>query len=143
VAFAALHSKDLTPSWKRKIVVVLDLASARSELTEEQVDNLLFDFIDKSSPTTVGPSNIDRFMDTASLLKGKLDREKLEAKFLLKKALDYRVIFEKQGTYTWNRKTGPLEIGATKSESEEFLLNPKKQALVEELEEEIKAKSIN
>jgi len=125
---------------RRKIVNILDLASARTNLTEEQVENLLFEYINSS--TNQPGNNIDKFTGVYELTKTKGGREELEARNLLKKALDYRVITEKQSTYTWVRTSGKIEVGSTYSEAIDFLLNPKKQALVDELEEEIKAKQL-
>lgn len=139
-AFAELESDKLTPSIKAKICAILDLASAKTTLTEEQSTNLLYDYIENSGTGPV--SNIDKFMELTSSLKNKASREEFEAKYLLKKALDYRVVYEKQSTYTWTRPSGSIELGSTYTEAIEFLLNPKKQALIEELEEEIKAKAI-
>jgi hypothetical protein len=137
-AFASLHSKDMTNSMKRKFVYLLDLASTRVVLTDEQVHNLLFDYIDKTAFTP--QSNIDKFMELVNRLKTKDGRENIEARFTLKKAVDNRVIYEKAGTFTWPRSEGALEIGNTLAEAIEFILNPKKQGLVEELEEAVEAK---
>lgn len=139
-AFAALHDKNMTPTAKMDFVIVLELASAFANLTEEQTHNLLFDYIDKSDFRE--GSNIDKFIELFSLLKNAAGREELAARKLLKTALDSRVVYEKQGSYTWNKSTGAIIIGETYTEAINFLLNPKKQALVEELEEEIRLKTM-
>lgn len=139
-AFASLHSTDLTDAIKRKVVSLLELASSKASLTTEQVNNLLYDFIDKSSFTS--GSNIDKFNEVINLLNTPHGREQFEARYVLKQAIDTRVIYEKQGTYTWVRPKGSLVIGERFTEAIDFILNPKKQAEIEELELEIKAKLI-
>jgi uncharacterized protein with NAD-binding domain and iron-sulfur cluster len=137
-AFAALHTKDMTNTMKRKLVSILELATASAQLTQEHVDNLLFDYIDSS---TFRPgNNIDKFTEVYDLTKTADGRKELEARYTLKKALDSRVVYEKQDSYIWTRTSGVLTIGETYSEAIDFLLNPSKQALVEELEAELKAK---
>jgi hypothetical protein len=85
-------------------------------------------------------TNIDKFMELVNLIKtvkGKID---LDAKYLLQQLIDYRVVSEKQSTYTWMRPTGAIVLGETYTEAVEFLTNPKKQALIEDLRAELKIK---
>lgn len=137
-AFAALHDSNLTDTYKRKFVSLLDLASSRASLTAEQVNNLLYDFIEKSSFTP--GSSIDKFNEVYTSLSTPHGREKIEARWILKQALDNRIIYEKQDTYTWIRAKGAVVIGDRYSEAVDYLLNPKKSVDREELLEEIKAK---
>jgi len=139
-AFAMLESDDLTPSMKEKFCAILGLISSNSKVTEEQTHNLLFDWIEQSDYRP--GSNIDKLTELTTLLETATGREDIEARYTLKRAIDNRVVFEKQGGYTWNKATGAIVLGDTYAEAIEFFLNPKKQALVEELEEEIKAKTI-
>jgi len=60
----------------------------------------------------------------------------------LKEAIDNRVIFEKQGAYNWVRPAGAIVLGETQGEAVDFLMNPKKSALVEELAQAIKLKNL-
>lgn len=137
-AFSKLHHKNMDPLTKKKFIFILGLSKTTSTLTEEQVHNLLFDYIDKSGYTD--GSNIDKFTEVFELTKNADGRREIEARLLLKKSLDSRVIYEKQGSYKWVRSSGVLTIGDTYAEAVDFLINPKKEALVEELEEEINAK---
>jgi hypothetical protein len=140
-AFAALHDGVMTVPIKRKMVSILEMSSASLHLSEEQVHNLLFDYIDKSSSQP--GSNISKFMGLYNLLKNKKGKETFEAKAFLKEALDNRVVYEKQGTYTWiSPKDGEIVIGEKYDEAIEFILNPKKQSLVEDIEEQIKSRSV-
>jgi hypothetical protein len=136
-AFAALHDKDLTLPWKRKFVVILEIASDRITLTEEQVNNLLYDFIDKSALHD-GATNINQFLKLFEALKTKDGREHVGAQYLLKRLDDWRIVIEKAGTYTWLMKD--MQIGYNKKEAIDFLLNPKKQALVDDIIEELNTK---
>lgn len=137
-AFALLHSTAFTNEIKRKIVAILDIASARTELSNQQVDNLLFDFVDKS--TVVPGSNIDKLNQLNTLLSHAKGKEEFEARFILKRALDCRVVIEKQGTYTYMKANGPITIGDRYEEAVEFLLNPKKTKELDEILADIKAK---
>lgn len=139
-AFAALHSSELTDSYKRKFVSLLDLASTRSTLTNEQMNNLLYEYIDKSS--YLPGSNIDKFTELVNLLSTPHGREEMEARFILKQSLDARVVYEKQDIYTWVRPKGQIVIGDNYNEAVQFMLNPKKAAELEELQEMIKAKQL-
>lgn len=138
-AFASLESSDLTSPLKRKVVSILELASSRANLTAEQVENTLYEYVDKSS--FLPGSNIDKLTEVLSLLKTPHGREQFEARYILKQAIDARVIYEKQDTYTWTRSRGPLVIGERYTEAIDFILNPKKAAEVEELLAEINAKN--
>lgn len=140
-AFASLHSTDLTNDNKRKTVSLLNLASAKSDLTEMQVHNLLYDYVDKSSFTP--GSNLDKFSEVRVLLTTAPGREEFEARYLLKQATDLRVVYEKQDTFTWIRPKGTIVLGDTYRDAIGFLLNPKKDTLTEELKADIKAKMIN
>lgn len=137
-AFALLHHESMTPTVKEQLVKILDLAKTTTNLTQEQVHNMLFDFVDKSDFRE--GSNIDKLQELYNLIQTADGRIEFEARYLLKQALDSRVVYEKQGAYMWNKVTGLIEIGQNYAEAIEFLTNPKKQALVEELEFEIKAK---
>lgn len=137
-AFAALHSTDFTTAYKRKTVNLLDLSSTRATLTDEQVHNLLFDYIDKTGFTQ--GSNVDKFNEIFNLLGTPDGREEFEARFVIKQAVDNRIVIEKQSTYTWPRSSGIITLGETYPEAVSFIKNPKKSALLEELLNEIHAK---
>lgn len=139
-AFANLHAESMTPSVKHKMVCILELTRTTTSLTIEQVDNLLYDFIDKT--TFTNNSNLDKFLFLFNLLATPIGREELDSKFLLKQGLDTRVLFEKQGAYSWVRPSGVIVLGETYPEAIEFLMNPKKSALIDELKEEIKLKNL-
>lgn len=138
--FAKLHDKDLTPVMKKLFIHVLELANTKAYLTDEQVHNLLFDYIDKSDFRE--GSNIDKFSELYQLLQTATGRDELNARLLLQKLLDSRIIYEKQGSYRWNKPSGLITIGDTYAEAVGFLLNPKKSTLVEDLEKELTAKLI-
>ena len=139
-AFSSLSDTKLTDSYRRKIVSLLNLTtSTKTTLSIEQVNNLLVEYIDKSSYTE--DSNINKYLELYNLLETVTGREELEARFLLLQAIEARLIFEKQGTYTWIRPQGQIVIGDRKEEAIDFLLNPKKASEVEELEAAIKLRN--
>lgn len=137
-AFAALDSPDLTDVYKRKLVTLLGISNSKTALTNQQVNNFLYEFIDKSTSTP--GSNIEKFNNIISLLKTPSGREEFEARFILAQAIDTGVVKEKQDTYTFLRPTGPIVIGDRYSEAVDFILNPKKSSEVEDLQAEIAKK---
>jgi hypothetical protein len=138
-AFAALHDPNMTDVYKRKIVSLMDIAAANSTLSTEQVHNLLFNTIDTTSFTP--GSNVEKFLSYVTMLSTADGRIKFEMMWLLRRAIDSRVIYEKQGTYTWIRPTGnPIVIGERYDDAIDFLLNPKKSSEVEEITEQIEQK---
>lgn len=137
-AFSRLNDPNFTESYKRKVVSILDLSSSRTDLSAEQVNNVLYDYIEKSSYTP--GSNIDKFTEVTSLLDTPTGREQIEARWILRQALDHRVIYEKQDTYTWVRPKGNIIIGDRYVDAIDYILSPKKTAEVEELMAEIQLK---
>lgn len=137
-AFAALENTELTPTYKRKLAVLLELIDTKTVVTNEQLENILFEYIDKS--TYIPGSNIDKFNELYKLLSTATGREEFEARFLLKQAIDVRIVYEKQGTYTWVRAQGQIVLGDRFRDAISFILNPKKADEVEELTEAIKVK---
>lgn len=139
-AFSQLHAATLTEEHKRKMIPILDLASSRVLLTPPQVHNILYSNIEKSGFTP--GAFIFKFNDLVGLLATAPGREEFEARYLLRCAIDSRIVYEKQGSYTWNRSKGLLVLGETETEAVAFLLNPKKSELVEELRGELQAKNL-
>lgn len=139
-ALAALEGENMTPTMKRKFAGILGLGSSLAAMTYEQVDNQLDEYIDTGAADPTGKTSVDKFMELYADLATDLGREKIEAKFLLQNLLDSRIVYEKQGTYRWVRKD--MNIGDRYHEVIEFLLNPKKSADRDELEQELKSKTI-
>lgn len=139
-ALAKLSDTNITDIAKRKILSLLELGSSTASLTNEQVLNVLYDYIDKS--TYLADSNINKFLAIAKLLDTPKGLEEFEARWIIKRAIDSRVVFEKQGTYTWIRPSGSLIIGDRLQDAIDFILNPKKTREVDELKAEIEAKLV-
>lgn len=138
LAFAALHSPDLTLDLKRKVLSLLEVTTIRSSLTDLQVNNLLYEYIDRSdnSPS----SNITKFNWLLNLLSTSPGREEFEARYLIKSGTDLRIISDKQSTYTYIRPKGVIVLGDSLQEAISFILNPKKDTFVDELKQDIKNK---
>lgn len=135
-AFAALHAPDFDDSTKRKFLTILNVANAKSVLTDQQVHNLLYEYIDKSS---LAPgSNIDKFNQLFALLSTAAGKQQIYARFVLKQGLDTNVLYEKQNSYFFNRPTGQINIGDRYEDAVDFILSPKKEKEVEELQKMIK-----
>lgn len=139
--FAALHAETMNDLNKRKLVVILDLANSRTDLSGATLHNLLFEYVDRAVGTK-GFDQINKFINLVNMLNQVDTKIRLENMYLLKQCLDYKVLYEKQGGYSWIRQSGTIEIGQTYDEALDFLANPKKSALVEELNSELKARKI-
>jgi len=139
-AFSILESSSFTDVYKRKFITLLDLADSKSILTAEQVHNILFEYIDKS--TFIPGSNIDKFNELNTLLSTATGRDEFEARYLLKQAVNLRIVFEKQDVYTWVRPKGQIVLGDRFRDAVAFILNPKKAEEVEELQEAVTAKLV-
>jgi hypothetical protein len=138
-AFAKLEENDFTLPWKRKFVVLLGLATPRITLTEEQIQNSLYDFIDQNQTRTGKPkSDVLRFLDLYEKMSTADGRERIEKQYLLEELVDYNIVSEKASTY--KRISKGTEIGYSYEEAVDFLLHPKKQAQVDEMLAELKLK---
>lgn len=138
-AFKKLADDELTDQIKRKVISLLDIASTTATLSGEQIANNLFTFIESSTFTP--NSNIDKFLEIVNLLDTADGRQEFEARYILKQALDCKVVTEKRGTYTFLSPKGPIDIGQRYQEAIEFILDPKKSVEVEDMLELIKAKN--
>ncbi len=138
MTLAKLADSKFLISQKKDFCYILELANTLTELTEELTDNLIFKFID--SDNSEQGTNIAKFNELYDLLSTDVGRAELAARLLLKKSMDTRVVYEKQDSYIWNRSKGVITLGDSYSEAVQFLLNPKKEGFVAELESEIKAK---
>jgi hypothetical protein len=137
-AISELYNTNLTLPVKRQLIVILGIANARTTLTEAQIHNLLFEFIENATGNS--GNNIPKFMELVNMVATPKGRIELEAKFLLQSAIDFRLVIDKQNTYTWLRSTGPVVLGETYSEAIDTLTNVKKVVLVQELQDELKLK---
>jgi hypothetical protein len=139
-AFASLRSKSMTPVMRRKIADILEITKPQASLSEETVVNSLYRFIDTSDFRR--NSNLEKLLGLYHKLSTATGREEIEARHILIRALDARVIYHKAGTYTWIRPEGKLVIGEKHSEAIDFLLNPKKEDLVEDIIKQIEARTV-
>lgn len=138
-AYAMLSSPEMTPILKRKIAILLQITNVKADVPDLVIDNALYVFIDKADNKQL--SNITKFKELFNKATKPDSRIEFEARYLMERALAWRVFSEKQGTYTWIRSKGSIELGNKPESVVAFLIDPKKQDLVEELEKEIKLKS--
>lgn len=138
-AFATLFSELMTEDTKRKLCDLLDITSTTAALTNQQIYNLLYEYIESSS--FIPGSNLEKYFNMYDLLKSKTGIREFNAMHILKRATDRRIVNVKQEEYTWIRPSGTIELGSTKREAVEFIMNDKKQGLIDELLEELKVKN--
>ena len=123
---------DFTDPYKRKMVSILGLAGTKANLTTENVFNTLYEFLNASGHTA--GSNIERYNNYYNLLKTVDGREKYEAMYMLKNAMDNRVVYERQGSYHFVRPEGTVVIGDSYNEAIEYIMSPKRAEEVEQMQ---------
>lgn len=133
-------STEFSLTMQQKFVHILKLAPPSASLTPDAIFNLLDNYIEHT--TFLPGSNIEKFNTLWEELKTPLGRERIEAKHLLERATNGRIIIEKQGAYHWPRPEGQITIGENYAEALSYLLDPKKEAMVEDLEAELKLKGL-
>lgn len=138
-AMAALTGEDFTPTMLRKMCVLMELLSARIEPTQEQTFNILSDLIQEDRVVR-GKSQLDKFMSYVEALKTADGRARFDAEFLLQELIAYNIVLEKTGTYTYLSKG--QDIGYNLEEALNFMMDKRKQAVVEDMEKELKAKKL-
>ena len=124
---------EFTDLYKRKMVSLLGIANAKATLTTENVFNSLYTFLEASS---LGPgSNIEKYLNFYNLLKTAEGRERFEAMYILRLAIDTKVVFERQGSYHFVRPEGTVIIGDSYNEAIEYILAPKRAQEVEQMQD--------
>jgi hypothetical protein len=134
-AFAKLHDKALTPTYQRKIAVILNLINAVHKPTNEHLHNLYYNLIDLATERT--RKDVQRFIELVDNIATKDGRIKLEALYLLQCGLDTRTIVNRKGTYTWIRPEGSIDIGYRLEDALDYLLDPKKDKELIELNDSV------
>lgn len=129
-----------TPEMQRKFVKVLVPQVGKGNLTDIQAYNTLSTAIEDNTKGVDGINFIDKFLKMYEEIQTPKGRETFEASVLLQELINNRVVTEKQGTYTFVSKD--LVIGQNKNKAIEFILNPEKQDLLEEMEQILKAKKL-
>lgn len=136
-AVYALMNPELTDEVKEKIAKKLDLVSRIN--SPQKIYSALSSYIKDSHKEQ--SQRISSFMDIINKLDDVVFKEKLNAEVLLKDLVDYYIVTNKSNTYEWRSKG--IKLGYNKADAIEFLIHPKKQGEVEELQKELKAKLIN
>lgn len=137
-AFSYLFHNKFTLPWRRKFLVLMGEVTARSavSMTEANISNILYNMIDENK-SRKGRSDVARFIELSKRFHStNADvKARLQMEYFLTELVDYMVVLEKADTYTF-LKTG-LELGNSRQETLDVLLNPKKQSLIEELRKEL------
>lgn len=123
---------------QKKFVKLLLPSIAKGKLTNEQAYNSLSESIDTNERYKDGEEFITKFNKLVSLLGDAPGKARFNALVVLQEGIHTFTISEKAGTYTWIAKD--LIIGASKEKAVEFILDPNKADLVEELQEQIMVK---
>lgn len=134
-----LNDPKFTPSYQRKVCKVLQLVKGDvTTIPDEQIYLILDTFIEDGLKAK--EDNLIKFLEVYSLTQSAEGRNELEATVLLEDLVNYRIVTDSRGTYTWISKQ--IIIGQRKIEAVDFLLDPKKQPERDELERQLKAKLV-
>jgi len=120
---------------QKKFVKLLLTSIGKGRLTDVQAYNSLSEAIDTNERFKDGEEFITKFNKLVALLKDAPGKARFNALVLMQEGLNTFTLSDKAGTYTWIAKD--LIIGTSKEKAVEFLLDPNKADLVEELQEQI------
>lgn len=140
-AKAKLEHPEFTLSYQKKIAKILDLVVGDTDsLSDEKIYLMLDGYLSEALVSRHKESNLSKFEEAYDLMLTSDGREMIEAKVLLKDLVNYRILSDNKGTYTWLNKQ--IVLGQREAEAIDFLLDPKKQPERDELERQLKAKLI-
>lgn len=97
-AMAQLGNAEFTYPRAKSVCYLLNLASSVADISEEMTTNLLVAYIEADNPDI--NDNIGKFMNLVNLFSNEKGRSEFEARLLLKKGVDSRIIYEKGDTFT-------------------------------------------
>jgi hypothetical protein len=138
---AKLDDSKFTTSYKKKVAKALDLIKGDMEsITDEKIYLMLDSYLQEALMTKEKEVNLHNFAKVYALTESKEGREELEAKVTLSDLINYRIISDAKGTYTWLSKN--ITIGQREAEAIDWLLDPKKQPEHDELQKQLRAKLI-
>lgn len=123
---------------QKKFVRLLLPTAGKGKLTDAQCYNLISEAVDTNERYKDGEEFLTKYNKLINLLKDAPGKARFNALVLLQEGLNSFVLSEKAGTYTWLAKD--MIIGASKEKAVEFMLDPNKGDLVEELQEQILAR---
>ena len=134
-----LNDSKFTPSYQRKASKALELIKGdATTMPDEQIYLLLDTYLEEGLKSK--DENLVNFSDVYKLTMSAEGRNELEAMVLLGDLVNYRIVTDNRGTYTWISKQ--IVLGQRKAEAIDFLLDPKKQPERDELEKQLKAKLV-
>ena len=138
-ATTKLNDPKFTTSYQKKVAKALGLIRGDgTEMADEQVYLILDTYLEEGLKAK--EEYLGKFLEVYKLTQSAEGRNELEATVLLEDLIQYRIISDSKGTYTWIAKQ--IIIGQRKVEAIDFLLDPKKQPERDELERQLKAKLV-
>lgn len=123
---------------QKKFVKLLLPQISKGRLTDVQAYNALSDAIDTNERYKDGEEFISKFNKLVRLLQDAPGKSRFNALVLLQEGINTYILTEKAGTYTWVAKD--IIIGASKEKAIDWVLDPNKSDLVEELQEQVTAR---
>lgn len=134
---------DNHPTKLYKVAVVLTII--QGSVSESVIKNKLFDYVEEKNFGSIPQDErIARFIDVCKQATDEsiVEKEKFDIQFLGQELINFRVVNDYRGKYTWISKSGSNleEIARTKQEFYDFLADPKNEVYVEELRTELDSK---
>jgi hypothetical protein len=120
---------------QKKFVKLLLPQISKGRLTDAQAYNALSEGIDNNERYKDGEEFIVKYNKLVKLLQDAPGKARFNALVLLQEGVNTYVLTDKGGTYNWVAKD--LIIGASKEKAIDWILDPNKADLVQELEEQV------
>ncbi len=123
---------------QKKFVKLLLPSIGKGRLTDVQAYNALSEAIDTNERYKDGEEFLVKYNKLVALLQDAPGKARFNALVILQEGINTFVISDKAGTYTWIAKD--LTMGASKEKAIEWIIDPNKTDLLEELQEQITAR---
>jgi len=123
---------------QKKFVKLLLPTIGKGRLSDIQAYNALSEAIETNERYKDGEDFITKYNKLVKLLQDAPGKARFNALVLIQEGINTYTISEKAGTYTWLAKD--IVIGASKEKAIDFVLDPAKSDMVDELREQIEAK---
>jgi len=120
---------------QKKFVKLLIPQISKGRLTDAQAYNALSEGIDNNERYKDGEEFIVKFNRLCKLLQDAPGKTRFNALVLLQESINTYLVTDKGGTYTWVAKD--VIIGASKEKAIDWIIDPNKADLVQELQEQV------
>lgn len=123
---------------QKKFVKLLLPNIGKGRLSDVQAYNALSEAVDANERYKDGEVFLTKFNKLIALQRDAVGKARFNALVLIQEGINTYTISERAGTYTWLAKD--MIIGASKEKAVDWILDPNKSDLIDELREQIETK---